>query len=845
MRRFGLRAGAVTACLLGLVTVAATMSAEATTTPPSPSALSSSPGNVAPDTLGAGSATATGQSQGPGCPEPASLLQMTCMLHFGHGKSARTFSRASSAATQDGTAASGLTISAALGPADLRAAYGLTTTSTTGGMGQTVAIVDAFGDPNIGSDLRNYQANWISRYGWSSSDACANASGLGTTAGCLTLFNQDGGTSLPAPGTGDNLSWQDETALDAEMVWAICPNCHIDLFEANSSSLPDLGTAENSAARVSDFVSNSWGGFGDFPGESVYDNMYFNHPGVAIDFASGDAGFGAAYPASSQLVTSVGGTYLENASDGTGYAEEVWDGQQSATVGTGAGCTSGEAKPSWQSDSGCQNRTENDVAAVADAPFWIDLYSSSGDCGPGWGYGGVPGAFASETKTDCGVYGTSVATPIITAIYALAGTPAANTYPVSYLYQHAGTADFNRVTSGRVGTCESNRAYVCNAASSLGNGYNGPAGLGTPNGTAAFQPAAGDIVSAVNPGTYDLTAGSRVSLPAIPALDSASGQLLYSASGLPSGLSVNQATGAISGKLPGNPVNDTVRVTVKEKAGTGASATISFGIVSVKPMNSDYHAGSGEVKLDLDGKCMNDGYNDTHVDAPISIYPCHVSASQDWSYSMPAGPGSAGRISVHGKCLYVLGKANSSGHHLLGLANCGNSPTLLWVLTGYAGAIVNLATGDCITDPNYSTRNNTQLTVEPCAGTTSQAWTMPASPVTSGVAGKCLSVSGGSAIATACGTSASQKVTLGLDGSLRIGGECLHSAGGGKNDGTAITELGCNSSPSEMWGFSAYGQIENLLSEKCLAIPGNSGANGAKLKLEDCYGQPGEVWAAS
>jgi len=103
----------------------------------------------------------------------------------------------------------------------------------------------------------------------------------------------------------------------------------------------------------------------------------------------------------------------------------------------------------------------------------------------------------------------------------------------------------------------------------------------------------------------------------------------------------------------------------------------------------------------------------------------------------------------------------------------------------------------------------------------------------------------GLAISTGCGTSTAQKVTLNLDGSLQIGGKCIYNAGAGINDGTVITEQNCNGHPAEMWGLSAYGQIENLLSEKCLAIPGNKSTNGITLELEDCYGQPGEVWAAS
>jgi hypothetical protein len=774
-----------------------------------------------------------------GCPTPASLLQMQCELLHSKKSSGTEFSPRSNAVK----AASA--ISTSLGPADLQAAYGLGGTkgpSATGGAGETVAIVDAFGDTHIQSDLAQYRSNW-------SLPACDSSTG----AGCLSVFNEHGQTTgLPGNPTGENTTWMDETSLDVDMVSAICPNCHIDLFQASSTEISDLGTADNSAAKVSKFVSNSWSG-GDFPGENVYDNTYFNHPGVAMVFASGDDSFGATWPSSSGLVTSVGGTYLENSSDGVDYTQVVWDGQSTGPgTGTAAGCSSGEGKPSWQTDPGCTNRTQNDVSAVADAPFGIDEYTSSGDCGPA---DGDQGAF--DQSGDCAAYGTSVATPIITAIYALANPngPTANTYPVSYLYQHAGSSDFTPVTSGQVGTCESSRLYLCNAGHSLSNGYNGPDGLGTPGtvanggtvttpGTAAFQnTATGNIVSIENPGTYDLTAGTHVTLPAVKAYDSGSSTLTYSQTGLPSGVSINSASGVISGTLPANAVNDKITVTVKDA--TGASAAIHFGFVGVKAMNGSYHAGSGEVKLDIDGKCMNDAHNDTHVDAPISIYPCAVSSSQDWSYSMPAGPGQSGRITIHGKCLYVLGTTDH-GFHLIGLANCANSSALLWQLTGDAGEIVNPATGDCLTDPDSTTKNNSQLTVQPCTGDANQAWVMPGSPITSGIAGKCLAVSGGSAISTACSTSSSQQVTLGFDGSLEFGKYCIYNAGSSPNDGTAIKELPCNyDNFSEEWGISAYGQIENLTTEKCLANPTNSVTNGTKLELEDCYGQQGELWAVS
>ena len=312
MRRFGMRAGVVSACLLGLASLAGTSTSEATTLPtssPASSPVTVAPDTLAPDTLAPDTLApdmlspeaAKAMDLPPGtqsCPVPTSLLQMQCMVLISHSdESPGTPIRPGSAATRDLTP-----VNDALGPPDLQAAYGLAGASgpsATDGAGQTVAIVDAYGDPRIQSDLAKYRANWTL-------PACS-----GTGAGCLTVFNQNGSTlALPAAPTGENVSWEDETALDVDMVSAICPNCAIDLFEANSAYLGDLGTAENSAAKVTKFVSNSWGAFEDYPGESAYDGMYFNHPGVAIDFASGDSGFGAIYPAASQLVTSVGGTYL-------------------------------------------------------------------------------------------------------------------------------------------------------------------------------------------------------------------------------------------------------------------------------------------------------------------------------------------------------------------------------------------------------------------------------------------------------------------------------------------------------------------------------------------------------
>src|SRR5438132_3621175 len=149
------------------------------------------------------------------------------------------------------------------GPADLQSAYKL----PSAGAGETVAIVDAYDEPNVASDLAAYR----SQYGL---PACG--------AGCFQKVNQNGATSpLPAADAG----WGQEIALDVEMVSATCPSCHILLVEANSPTYANLGTAENTAAHSANAVSNSYGG-SEFSGETAYDS-YYNHPGVAITVSSG------------------------------------------------------------------------------------------------------------------------------------------------------------------------------------------------------------------------------------------------------------------------------------------------------------------------------------------------------------------------------------------------------------------------------------------------------------------------------------------------------------------------------------------------------------------------------
>ncbi|MEU2268162.1 S53 family peptidase [Streptomyces olindensis] len=373
------------------------------------------------------------------CALPRHQGEMACnALRVTGGRTAFQQQHGISAKAADATSPSGY------GPADLRAAYGLTSASANNGTGRTIAIVDAYDDPNAESDLAAYR----SHYGL---PACTTANG------CFKKVGQTGSTtSLPAPNSG----WAAEISLDLDMAGAVCPNCHITLVEAKSATMTNLGTAVNEAVALgAKYVSNSYGG-GESSADATYDSTYFNHPGVAITVSAGDAGYGAEYPAASKYVTAVGGTRLTTSSTTRGWTESVWS--TSSTEGTGSGCSAYDSKPAWQTDTGCARRTIADVSAVADPATGVSVYDTYGADGQGWAtYGG-----------------TSASAPIIASVYALAGTPSSGSYPAAFPY--ANTSALNDVTSGSNGTCAT--SYFCTART----GYDGPTGWGTPQGLGAF-----------------------------------------------------------------------------------------------------------------------------------------------------------------------------------------------------------------------------------------------------------------------------------------------------------------------------------------------------------------------
>jgi len=344
--------------------------------------------------------------------------------------------RGPAAHTASGAAA---TVPGGFGPADLHSAYNL---PTTGGAGQTIALVDAGDDPAAEADLAVYRAT----YGL---PACTTANG------CFHKVNQRGaGTPLPA-----DASWGAEIALDLDMASAACPECKILLVEADDDRTNNLAAAVDTAvASGATEVSNSYGSTESSltPGDAVH----YTHPGTAILASSGDSGYGLPNePAVYSSVIAVGGTSLKkDSSAARGWSETAWS-------GAGSGCSSWVDKPAWQTDPNCPGRMVADVSAVADWQTGVAVYDTA-DGYSGWMVAG----------------GTSASSPFIAGVIALAGNPAeyASASPFYALAAHAGLNDI--VSGSNANHMDCGGDYQCNAVP----GYDGPTGMGTPNGLSAF-----------------------------------------------------------------------------------------------------------------------------------------------------------------------------------------------------------------------------------------------------------------------------------------------------------------------------------------------------------------------
>jgi subtilase family serine protease len=388
---------------------------------------------------GSASAQVVQQSRGvyhvQACPTPATAGYARCFAHIVTDSHGKPLARPAGANIPP----------AAFGPSDLLDAYNIPINYTPG-TGPVIVIVDAYGYKNAESDLAVYRTQF-------GLPACTTANG------CFLKLNQNGIAKNYPP---DDLGWAQETALDLDMVSATCPNCRIVLVQATSNSFTNLATAEDTASRVlptPQAISNSYGG-GE-GGSGGYEPSY-NHLGIAITVSTGDNGYnscgGPCFPSTSPHVTAVGGTSLFMAPAGRGWTESAWD-------GAGSGCSTVYAKPAWQHDKGCKKRTVADVSAVADPATGVAVYA--------------PTVFSSKHIATTPAWlvfgGTSVSAPVIAGIYGENG--GATNYGRDP-YNH--TTKLYDVKTGANGVCGG--SYLCTA----GKGYDGPTGLGTPNGDNAF-----------------------------------------------------------------------------------------------------------------------------------------------------------------------------------------------------------------------------------------------------------------------------------------------------------------------------------------------------------------------
>ena len=333
----------------------------------------------------------------------------------------------------------------AYSPSYLQSAYNVASlSSSNGGAGQIVAIVDAFNDPSLVNDLAHYRRSFAL-------PGCPKRAVSISAKSCSIQVVNESGMSTPLPAA--NAAWAQEASIDVDMVSAICPLCQILVVEAKTSGMNDLGSAVNTAVALhASVVSNSYG-TAEYPGEVTDTQLYYNHPGVPIVAAAGEMGQGVEFPAASPDVVAVGGTTLMQYTN-TGTR----NGYETAWKKTSSGCSAYEPKPVWQSTLACTNRSVTDVAAVANPATGVWIYDS----------------FRSSGSLIAG--GTSVATPIISALFALASNGATNNVdPVAHLYQSADALSPMQSSS---------------SASSTQVGYTNATGLGSPgaspNSLAAF-----------------------------------------------------------------------------------------------------------------------------------------------------------------------------------------------------------------------------------------------------------------------------------------------------------------------------------------------------------------------
>jgi hypothetical protein len=347
-------------------------------------------------------------------------------------------------------------------PAQVRAAYGFNFLSRTGAA-QTIAIVDAYDDPNIAGDVQNFSATFgLPQFNTPGGPSFTKVSQSGAVI--------TGSTNAPA----GNVSWGIEESLDVEWAHAIAPQANIVLVEASSTYASDLMPAVSTAAGLAGVVSMSWG-VNEFPGETgaAYDGVFAAHPGVTFIASSGDSGslHGPEWPSVSPYVLGVGGTSLTADAAGNYLGESGWGNAYHGNYatgsyfygGSGGGISQYESQPSYQKGAVSQSttrRTSPDVAYDANPNTGVYVYDSYGTGGTHWGEVGGTSAGAPQWAG---------LTALVNQTLAGQGSGAIGQSATALIYNLAkqNPADFHDVTTG-------NNGYAA------GKGYDLVTGVGSP-----------------------------------------------------------------------------------------------------------------------------------------------------------------------------------------------------------------------------------------------------------------------------------------------------------------------------------------------------------------------------
>jgi hypothetical protein len=210
------------------------------------------------------------------------------------------------------------------------------------GKGETIAIVDAYDDPDIVSDAETFSQEY----------GLPGVCGAGGTAG--DCFNLD--VKQENASAGSDADWALETSLDVEWAHTIAPEATIELVEASNSTLAALFSAVRTAvASRPAAVSMSWGTYGEFSEENYYDHFCETSTTVCV-VSAGDYGHPGGYPAYNPSVISIGGTTLNLASDGSLSSEQTWS-------DSGGGQSWVEPEPAYQR--GVQSTGDRDMPDVS------------------------------------------------------------------------------------------------------------------------------------------------------------------------------------------------------------------------------------------------------------------------------------------------------------------------------------------------------------------------------------------------------------------------------------------------------------------------------------------------